>query len=47
MWTKSIDNESLGVACREFQAGRYRLETFKPEELAQKAQGLRYDQPRG
>jgi len=47
MWTKSIDNQSTGVACREYEAGRYRLETFQPEELAQKAQGLRYDQPRG
>jgi len=47
MWTKSVDNQSIGVSCREYESERYRLETFKPEELAQKTQGLRYDQPRG
>ena len=48
IWTQSLDNKPVGVACREAAPGKSpSLETFDLTDIGAKTQGLKYDQPRG
>uniref|UniRef100_A0A914XRE3 Abnormal cell migration protein 18-like fibronectin type I domain-containing protein n=1 Tax=Plectus sambesii TaxID=2011161 RepID=A0A914XRE3_9BILA len=46
-WTQSVDGPALAVACKETSNGRFRVETFPPDQVSTRAAGLKLDQPRG
>jgi len=46
LWAQSLGGPSLGVACKESN-GRFRVETFSPEQVSSRTAGLKYDKPRG
>ncbi|KAH7723293.1 Protein F42A8.1 [Aphelenchoides avenae] len=50
IWTESVGGKSIGVACRntgdEFE-GKFSVDTFDVDNVAEKTVGLHFDQPRG